>query len=247
MSAATPRLCINCAHIFTASDSAQRWPLCTHQNHGVSLVTGAPLRPSCEGTRQTGKACGPQGLLFQASDGAGITGEAEAGQIAELALQPEPGAYWPEHQAHYAGLMVTPDGRSAWHLVVPDGAQFDLGEMPWGLDGEDIAGAKSVYDGRANTLAMAEAGSELAKAIRALPGDCYLPSQAEALMMSTTLRGKLKGGWHWTSTQGSRYGAFDQSFGNGDSYWVSKVNEFRVLALRRLTLQPFTPSKAGAA
>jgi hypothetical protein len=38
-------------------------------------------------------------------------------------------------------------------------------EVSWGLRGQKIDGASSVVDGRANTIAMAEAGSELAQAI----------------------------------------------------------------------------------
>lgn len=53
----------------------------------------------------------------------------------------------------------------------------------WGEYGQDIIGARSVNDGHANTLAMAEAGSAVAKQALALDidglTDWYLPSRDE--------------------------------------------------------------------
>ncbi|MBT12276.1 MAG: DUF1566 domain-containing protein [Oceanospirillaceae bacterium] len=62
----------------------------------------------------------------------------------------------------------------------------DLDPMPWGETGPDI-GATSCCDGMANTLAMADAGSELAQAIRKLNldgyDDWYLPARDEQEML----------------------------------------------------------------
>ena len=62
----------------------------------------------------------------------------------------------------------------------------DLDPLPWGEFGQDI-GASSCCDGMANTVAMAEAGSELAKAIQNLEingfDDWYLPARDEQEML----------------------------------------------------------------
>lgn len=51
----------------------------------------------------------------------------------------------------------------------------------WGEYSKDIPGAKSYFDGRANTIAMAEAGSELAQKVLLLEiggcNDWYLPAR----------------------------------------------------------------------
>ena len=62
----------------------------------------------------------------------------------------------------------------------------DLNPLPWGEFGQDI-GASSCCDGMANTVAMAEAGSELAQAIQKLDingfDDWYLPARDEQEML----------------------------------------------------------------
>ena len=62
----------------------------------------------------------------------------------------------------------------------------DLDPLPWGEFGQDI-GASSCCDGMANTVAMAEAGSELAQAIQKLDingfDDWYLPARDEQEML----------------------------------------------------------------
>jgi len=145
---------------------------------------------------------------------------------------PLPGQYWPEQNAHYAGIAT--DGKRHWHILVP--AEQDLPKGPWGEYGQDIPGAQSRFDGHANTLAMAEAGSPLAITIRALPGDCYLPSQAEAMLCAATMPQIFQPGYHWTSSQTSRHYAYVQDFELGYSYWDVKDFEFRAVAVRRILI-----------
>lgn len=165
--------------------------------------------------------------------------------IATPTLTPAPGQFWPEQDAHYAGIVCMPDGTS-WHLLLPK--DHELPQQAWGKYGQDVAGAKCHFDGHANTIAMAEAGSPLAQAIQALPGDCYLPSRVEAIVLFATLRDQLNPeGWHWTSTQYGPSLAFVQAFEDGYSYWNLKGITCRVRAVRRIptsTLQTVSPSSA---
>lgn len=158
---------------------------------------------------------------------------------------PAPGQYWPEQSAWYAGPVAYPDGRVI-ALLFPDG-QESLGKLAWGNYGLDVVGAASQHDGRANTAAMAATGSPAAKAVLALNPDWYLPSQIEALQLYSTLKAQLGPGWTWTSTQLSSSGAFVQVFESGGSGWYFKDDDFRVRAVRGLTLHNFSTSTEGGA
>ncbi|BAK75782.1 hypothetical protein NH8B_0950 [Pseudogulbenkiania sp. NH8B] len=73
------------------------------------------------------------------------------------------------------------DGQQYALIVSPKTAGTLTGK--WGEFGQDVPGARSYNDGRANTLAMAEAGSELAQQALALNinglDDWYIPSRDE--------------------------------------------------------------------
>ncbi len=160
-----------------------------------------------------------------------------AAEATSTLTPPALGALWPEEQAIYAGIVARPDGK-AWHLLIP--TTPTLQRMAWGEYGKKVEGASSNFDGHANTLAMAAAGSELAQKIRELPGDCYLPSRAEWQAMLEALKpDQLEEGWYWTSTQYSAYYAFGTDFPHGYQYDLSKGYEGRVRPVRRLLLQSF--------
>jgi len=61
---------------------------------------------------------------------------------------------------YYTGMTTDPDG-SRW-LNYTAAAKFEL-KGAWGKYGEDVPGARSYTDSRANTEAMAAAGSEVAQ------------------------------------------------------------------------------------
>jgi hypothetical protein len=163
----------------------------------------------------------------------------------EHAMQtPNPGQHWAEQSAHYAGPVAYPDG-NVYALLLPDG--FDaFGELQWGKYGKEIKGAASLHDGRANTAAMAKAGSAAAKAVIAHNADWYIPSRVEALQLFSTLKDKVGGGWIWTSTQYSADTAWCQTFGNGYQYIGNKDAELRAVAVRRLLLHSFSTSDGSA-
>ena len=154
---------------------------------------------------------------------------------------PIPGQYWPAEKGWYAGICRSEDGLSGWHLILPKGAKFYFKDVTWGERGQDVAAAENNFDGLANTVAMAEAGSALAIKIRKLPGDCYLPSRFESALIYAMLRDQIElGDWYWTSTQTSAGNAWVQNFGNGDQYYYGKGGTGRARAVRRLSLQSFS-------
>lgn len=81
----------------------------------------------------------------------------------------------------FVGAILLPDG--PWGLVKAPKAALDLGRIAWHDKYTDIDGAKSPVDGPANTRAMADAGSKLARQILDFKHedlrDFYLPAQDE--------------------------------------------------------------------
>lgn len=105
----------------------------------------------------------------------------EAGQPLTAGQQIEGG--------HFAGI-ITINGQKFGIVVSPK--EGDLDDQKWGEFDQEIEGARSFFDGQANTQAMAEAGSELAKAIQALNinghTDWYLPARDELELVYRNLK-----------------------------------------------------------
>jgi hypothetical protein len=81
----------------------------------------------------------------------------------------------------YAG-RINIDG-AAFALIVAPKAEGQLKDQPWNKSTKNVDGALSYFDGYKNTLAMADAGSKLARAMLDLRiaghDDWYLPSLDE--------------------------------------------------------------------
>ena len=90
----------------------------------------------------------------------------------------------------YAGRIRI--GEQVFALIVAPKAEGEHKDTIWDKATKMVEGAKSYYDGRANTLAMAEAGSKLAQWARDLRigghDDWYLPSQDELEVMYRNLK-----------------------------------------------------------
>jgi hypothetical protein len=137
-------------------------------------------------------------------------------------------------------------GAEAYALIVAPKAEGELEISTWhGSSKNKVAGALDVYDGAANTAAMAEAGSQLASWARDLRlGGCdgwYLPSRGEALLaFAAGLEGDeaFEQDWYWTSTQfaaDSGY-AWYQYFDYGTQTTWPRGGKFKARAVRRVKI-----------
>lgn len=154
---------------------------------------------------------------------------------------------------HFMGRVFV--GLIAYALVVAPKAEGEHAETPWHEtdDPVDVAGAKSYFDGLANTNAMVDAGSELAKWSRDLRigehDDWHLPSRQDLLVIKgneADAGAAFKEGgaeafereWYWSSTQDASYpaSAWCQSFGSGGQGYDWKYYIHRARAVRRVPI-----------
>ncbi len=175
------------------------------------------------------------GLLI-APDGASLLADV-AGKSDGLAI-PAIGDYWQGQGGFYAGVIRGESGQKDRHVIVPTDTLKLKGE--WGAHGKEISGADHDYYGMANTVAMAEAGSEIAKTILSMEieghNDFYLMARHEARLCYLNVPELFEKEWHWTSTQYSADGAFGQGFNDGGQYYDSKYDGNRVRPVRSFVL-----------
>ncbi|HBP0696580.1 TPA: DUF1566 domain-containing protein [Pseudomonas aeruginosa] len=124
-------------------------------------------------------------------------------------------------------------------------AYVDLGKSAeftgeWGEYGQDVDGAVSYRDGASNTIAMAEAGSPIAKKALEIGEGVFIPSFLElALLFSAKQAGELSGfadHWYWSSSQFSAYYAFYTSFDDGTTHGYDKDDDFSVRPVRKILI-----------
>jgi hypothetical protein len=160
----------------------------------------------------------------------------------EPAQPPRIGEHWPEQGGVYAGLMRGADGQPDYHLIVAAGDDGFTEEIAWGGHGQDAPGAKSEWDGQANTLALASAEHDHPAAEWAAGldidghNDWYLPARREAALCYATVPELFEKAWHWTSTQYSPFNAWLQTFNDGSQDTNHKNLELRARAVRRTSV-----------
>ena len=97
----------------------------------------------------------------------------------------------------YAGRIRI--GDQVFALIVAPKADGEHEDAPWNDTDNTVDGAKSYFDGLANTDAMASAGSELANWARGLRieghDDWYLPSQDELEIIYRNLKPTAEANW----------------------------------------------------
>lgn len=153
----------------------------------------------------------------------------------------------------FHGVLLI-DGKLYGEVTGPAADCF-VKDLVWRSDYKDMYGATSDSDGLANTLAMVEAGSPLAKAAMSCSSgghsDWYIPARVGALLQYGNLNPLLDAAeafdtdhWHWTSTQFSQGLAWGQYFslgftGYADKSWVDGAARF----VRRFLLIPSSGNK----
>ncbi|HEK4028610.1 TPA: DUF1566 domain-containing protein [Pseudomonas aeruginosa] len=124
-------------------------------------------------------------------------------------------------------------------------AYVDLGKSAeftgeWGEYGQSVDGAVSYRDGASNTVAMAEAGSPIAKQSLEIGEGVFIPSVLElVLLLSAKQAGELSGfadRWYWSSSQFSGDSAFYADFHDGDTSFSGKYYDFRVRPVRKILI-----------
>ncbi|WCU67666.1 hypothetical protein [Pseudomonas aeruginosa] len=124
-------------------------------------------------------------------------------------------------------------------------AYIDLGKSAeftgeWGEYGQNVDGAASYRDGASNTVAMAEAGSPIAKQALEIGAGVFIPSALElALLFSAKQAGELPGfsdRWYWSSSQYSANLAFFTTFSGGLTGNLDKYGDLRVRPVRKIPI-----------
>lgn len=99
----------------------------------------------------------------------------------------------------YAG-RIRIEGK-VFALIVAPRALGEVSDKKWITRDKDVPGAMSYFDGLANTKAMADAGSKLAKWVQDLrigdADDWYLPAQDELEIMYRNLKPSTRENYCW--------------------------------------------------
>ncbi|CAI8807168.1 DUF1566 domain-containing protein [Pseudomonas chlororaphis] len=136
---------------------------------------------------------------------------------------PAIGEYWPGEGGVNGGLFQ--GGDRPYYLIVPAGADAEA-DLEWGGYGQELDGAKSPWDGQANTAHLASSNREhdhpaaqfCANFERDGHKDFYLMARREATHLEITVPHLFSKPLHWTSTQYSAYSAYFMDFEDG---WLS--------------------------
>ncbi|WDH24994.1 DUF1566 domain-containing protein [Pseudomonas chlororaphis] len=173
-------------------------------------------------------------LALQVLAGMGST----AKPVSSATGVPAIGEYWPGEGGVNGGLFQ--GGDRPYYLIVPTGEDAEA-ELEWGGYGQELEGAKSPWDGQANTAYLASSNREhdhpaaqfCANFERDGHKDFYLMARREATHLEITVPHLFSKPWHWTSTQYSAYYAYSLDFGVGWLRYGDKSSERLVRPVRR--------------
>ena len=162
---------------------------------------------------------------------------AAAPAITAVAI-PAIGEYWPSEGGVNGGLF--PGGDKPYYLIVPTGPDAES-TLEWGGYGQELDGAKSPWDGHANTTYLASSNREhdhpaaqfCATFERDGHKDFYLMARREASFLEITVPQLFTQAYHWTSTQRSAYDAYYLDFEDGWLYGNGKSYERLARPVRR--------------
>ena len=144
------------------------------------------------------------------------------------------------HHDEFGGIFVgelRDENGAPYSLFIPTHKDGYNESVAWGSQGEDEPGAKSRFDGHANTIALCESRHEHPAAEWAREvtidgfNDFYLPSLRELMLCFVNVPELFEDGWYWSSTQYSASYAYMQHFGDGytDVYYKDFSDRARVV------------------
>ena len=181
--------------------------------------------------------------LGQQAPGAALGEILAAMQPPAVALHSVPaiGTYWHGEGGVYVGVDRGWKGMPDGHLIVATDPASIFKDRELGTAGIDVKGATSDRDGRSNTQALADAGSELCQEILGLEieghSDFFLAARFQGALCYANARELFETGyWHWLSTQYSAGSAWIQHFDYGNQSSYHEGAQFRARACRRLVL-----------
>ncbi|MGE1156568.1 DUF1566 domain-containing protein [Pseudomonas kitaguniensis] len=167
-------------------------------------------------------------------------------KLATLAIAAEPanvanaipaiGEYWPGEGGVNGGLF--PGGDRPYYLIVPTGSDAEA-THEWGGYGDELNGANSPWDGKANTadLVNVDTSHPAAQFCAAFErdghSDFYLMSRREASFLEITVPKVFSPAYHWTSSQRSAYVAYIMDFVDGWLFCDGKGYERLARPVRR--------------
>jgi hypothetical protein len=156
-------------------------------------------------------------------------------------VRPAIGTYWEGQGGVYVGVDRGWNGAPDGHLIVATNPASIFKGRELSTAGIDVKGATSDRDGCSNTMALADAGSELCQEILGLEieghKDYFLAARFQGALCYAGARELFETGcWYWLSTQSSAGSAWFQDFNYGSQYYYDKVAQFRARACRRLVL-----------
>ena len=131
---------------------------------------------------------------------------------------PAIGEYWPGEGGVNGGLF--PGGDKPYYLIVATGSDAEA-THEWGDYGDDLNGANSPWDGKANTIDLvgvdtSHPAAQFCSAFeRDGHKDFYLMARREASFLEITVPDVFTKAYHWTSSQRSAYYAYGVGFGDG--------------------------------
>lgn len=151
---------------------------------------------------------------------------------------PAIGEYWPGEGGVNGGLF--PGGDKPYYLIVPTGSDAEA-EHEWGSYGHELDGAKSPWDGQANTAYLTSSNREhdhpaaqfCAAFERDGHKDFYLMARREASFLEITVPQVFTQAYHWTSSQRSANLAYSMDFEVGWLTLTGKLLERLARPVRR--------------
>jgi hypothetical protein len=161
---------------------------------------------------------------------------------------PRIGTPWKGQGGLNGGMFPGENGAPDYFLIGVDSPLAKHKGIAYGGYRTRTPGADSKFDGLANTEALLASGNDhpLAKWAAGLSvdgfSDLYAPSIMELAQLRVSCPGLFVNDWYLSSTQFSADGAWGQYFDGGNQYGAYKTIEARGVAVRRLIIQPFSPS-----